>query len=117
MPAIMACRPSSANASHPCRAPFLTRSASRPDRLIIVPDIQVFPDLPDAALYAQCRMRTIVGAGMWRDDRLIGLINVKSIGTVRQFTADELALLQRFAAQAAIAIENTQPGGSRTPSA
>ncbi|GEM_PF-2212158 len=81
---------------------------SRPDRLIIVPDIQAFPELPDAELYIQCRLRTIAGAGMWRDERLIGLINVKSIGVIRQFTEDELALLTTFAAQAAIAIENMQ---------
>ena len=78
------------------------------DRLIVVPDIQAFPDLPDAELYAQCNLRTIAGAGLWRDERLIGLINVKSVNVVRYFSADELTLLATFAAQAAIAIENTQ---------
>ena len=81
---------------------------TRPDRLIITPDVQIFPDLPDAALYAECDLRTIVGAVLWRDDRLIGLLNAKSIGTVRHFTDDELALLGTLGAQAAIAIENTR---------
>ncbi len=81
---------------------------TRPDRLIITPDVQAFPDLPDAALYAQCDLRTIAGAGLWREDRLIGLLNVKSMGSVRHFSDDELALLTAMAAQAAIAIENTR---------
>ena len=81
---------------------------TRPDRLIITPDIRVFPDLPDAVLYAQCDLRTIAGASMWRENRLIGLLNVKSIGSVRQFSDEELALLSVMAAQAAIAIENTR---------
>ena len=80
---------------------------TRPDRLIIT-DIRVFSDLPDAALYAQCDLRSIAGAGMWRENRLIGLLNVKSIGSVRQFSDNELALLGVMAAQAAIAIENTR---------
>ena len=81
---------------------------TRPDRLIITPDVQAYPDLPDAALYAQCDLRTIAGAVLWREDRLIGLLNVKSIGRVRHFGDDELALLTGMAAQAAIAIENTR---------
>jgi PAS domain S-box-containing protein len=82
--------------------------SNRPDRLIIVPDIQSFTELPDADLYVQCQLRTIAGAGLWREDRLIGLLNVKSLNSVRQFTDDELTLLTAFAAQAAIAIENMQ---------
>ena len=81
---------------------------TRPDRLIITPDIQAFADLPDAALYAECGLRTIAGVCLWREDRLIGLLNAKSIGTMRHFTDDELALLSAIGAQAAIAIENTR---------
>jgi PAS domain S-box-containing protein len=81
---------------------------TRPDRLIITPDVQAYPDLPDAALYGQCNLRTIAGAGLWREDRLIGLLNVKSIGSVRHFGDDELTLLAGMAAQAATAIENTR---------
>jgi PAS domain S-box-containing protein len=81
---------------------------TRPDRLIITPDIQVFPDLPDAALYAECDLRTIAGACLWREDRMIGLLNVKSIGIVRHFSDDELTLLSALGAQTAIAIENAR---------
>jgi PAS domain S-box-containing protein len=81
---------------------------TRPDRLIITSDVQAYADLPDSALYAQCDLRTIVGAGLWREGRLIGLLNAKSLGSVRHFTADELALLSAMAAQAAISIENTR---------
>ena len=81
---------------------------TRPDRLIITPDVQLFTDLPDAALYAQCNLRTIAGAVLWREERLVGLLNIKSFGTVRHYTNDELALLLALAAQTAIAIENTR---------
>ncbi|CAG0929553.1 Sensor histidine kinase ResE [Thermoflexales bacterium] len=85
---------------------------NRPDRIIITPDIQALSDLPDAALYAQCDIRTIAGVVLWREERLIGALNVKSFGTVRQFSEDELALLAALAAQAVIAIENTRLVGA-----
>jgi PAS domain S-box-containing protein len=81
---------------------------TRPDRLVITPDVQALPDLPDVGLYAQCDLRTIAGAVLWREERLIGALNVKSIGAIRQFSAEELNLLAALAAQAAIAIENTR---------
>ena len=84
------------------------RFNTRPDRLIITPDVQLFADLPDAALYAQCDLRTIAGAVLWREEHLVGLLNIKSFGTVRHYTDDELALLLALAAQTAIAIENTR---------
>lgn len=81
---------------------------TRPDRLIITPDVQALSDLPDAALYAECSLRTIAGTGLWRQGRLLGSLNVMSLGVVRHFSADELALLSGLGAQAAIAIENTR---------
>ncbi len=82
--------------------------SSRPDRLIVIPDLQTFPGLPNATLYAECDLRTLIGVGLWREGRLIGLLNVKTFGTVRQFSEDELALLSGVGAQAVIAIENTR---------
>jgi PAS domain S-box-containing protein len=78
------------------------------DRLVVTPDVQALPGLPDAALYTQCDLRTIVWAVLRWEERLIGALNVKSVGVVRQFSDDELALLSALAAQAAIAIENTR---------
>ncbi len=81
---------------------------TRLNRLVITPDIQELPDLPDADLYAQCDLRTIAGAVLWREEQLIGVLNVKSIGLPRQFSPEELNLLAALAAQAAIAIENVR---------
>jgi GAF domain-containing protein len=44
------------------RVTFDAFNSRRSDRLIIVPDIQIISDLPDAALYAECDLRTIAGA-------------------------------------------------------
>ncbi|HSD84799.1 MAG TPA: GAF domain-containing protein [Anaerolineae bacterium] len=81
---------------------------ARFDRLVIIPDIQALPHLPDAALYAEYDIRTVTGIVLWREGRLIGALNVKSLGSLRQFSDDELALLAALAAQTVIAIENTR---------
>jgi PAS domain S-box-containing protein len=91
-----------------CVTPVPHAVFAAPDRVVVTPDVQALPDLPDAALYAQCDLRTIACAVLRWEERLIGALNVKSIGVVRQFSDDDLALLAALAAQAAIAIENTR---------
>ncbi|MBP7688339.1 MAG: GAF domain-containing protein, partial [Thermoflexales bacterium] len=71
-------------------------------------DLRTMPDLPGAAMYQDYDLVTIATAGMLRDEHLIGVLTVKSIGRVRTFTPDELALLATFANQAAVAVQNAQ---------
>jgi two-component system NtrC family sensor kinase len=75
---------------------------------VVFPDIQAIPDSPNADLHAEADTRTLVVASMAHEGRLVGTLNVVTLGAVRQFTADELTLLQGLADQAALAIANAR---------
>jgi signal transduction histidine kinase len=82
--------------------------AKQMDSLIIFQDVQDIPHLPDANLYAALNIRTIVVAGMLRQQQLVGCLNIITFSQVRHFTEDELALLKGLANQAAQAIINAR---------
>jgi GAF domain-containing protein len=76
------------------------------------------PDLADTPSYAERHprmveavelggIRTVVAVPMLKDDDLVGVIAVHR-REVRPFTDKQIALVQNFAAQAVIAIENTR---------
>jgi len=76
--------------------------------IMVVPDIQAVPDVPNVEFSAQLDVRTVVTAAMLRDQELIGVLVVGVNGHVRDFAPDELTLLKALCDQAAQAVANAQ---------
>jgi PAS domain S-box-containing protein len=74
--------------------------------IMVVPDIQSVPDVPNAEFSSHLDVRTVVTAAMLRDQELVGVLVVGVNGHVREFDKDELTLLKAISDQAAQAIAN-----------
>jgi PAS domain S-box-containing protein len=74
--------------------------------IIVVPDIQALPNVPNAEFSAELDVRTVVTADVRRDHELIGVLVLGVNGQVREFDQDQLSLLKAISDQAAIAIAN-----------
>jgi PAS domain S-box-containing protein len=84
------------------------RYAEQQGPLIILRDAQAEPSMPNAELYAENNIRTIVAHSLIREGQLVGTLNVYSFDEPRTFDEHELALLRGLVNQAAQAIENAQ---------
>jgi len=76
--------------------------------IMVVPDIQSLPDVPNAEFSSRLDVRTVVTTAMLRDQELVGVLVVGVNGHVREFNNDELTLLKAISDQAAQAIANAQ---------
>lgn len=76
--------------------------------VVVIPDLRAIPELPVSALCRDYGLRTCAGVSMQRGGSLIGALAVATMGEVRRFAADELALLQGLADQAAQALVNAR---------
>jgi putative nucleotidyltransferase with HDIG domain len=73
-----------------------------------VPDLQVFPRLPNLDLFKKLNLRSMAFATMKYEQELIGSLTAITDGKSRTFSEEELLLLQGLADQAALAINNTR---------
>ena len=76
--------------------------------LIVFPDVQAVPGLPDHSLYAKFNIRSAAGISMTREGKLVGVLGIGTIGEPRTFDESEIKLLQGLTNQATQAITNAQ---------
>ena len=75
---------------------------------LVVLDLQAVEGLRDPELVRRFGLRSLVCAGLVHDDEVIGAITGMTLHRVREFGADERALLRGLADQAAQAITNAR---------
>ena len=84
-----------------------TGKAARERRTIHVPDSSADPEFATGNINRTGRGRSVLAVPLLRDDVAIGVITVAR-DTVRPFTDRQIELIETFADQALIAIENTR---------
>ena len=76
-------------------------------RTIHIPDVRADPEYTYGAKDAEA-IRTVLGVPILKDDDLLGVMMIYHLEGVRPFTDQQIALVETFADQAAIAIENVR---------
>ena len=92
----------------PLNRNWVTGRAVLDERTVQVADVQASDEFPEAReMSARFGHRAALAVPLFRDGTVIGAILVRD-EQVRQFTDKEVELVENFAAQAVIAIENTR---------
>jgi signal transduction histidine kinase len=96
-------------AQHPIRPGRHSGSAraALERRTIHIPDVRVDPEYTYGAKDAE-EIRTVLGVPILKGDDLLGVMMIYHLEGVRPFTNKQIALVETFADQAAIAIENVR---------
>lgn len=74
----------------------------------VIPDIRVLSDLPDKELYAEFDIRTTVCIGLFRKERVLGILIAAVAGREKPWSDDDFILLKAIGDQAALAITNAR---------
>jgi signal transduction histidine kinase len=96
-------------AQHPIRPGRHSGSAraALERRTIHIPDVRADPEYTYGAKDAEA-IRTVLGVPILKGDDLLGVMMIYHLQGVRPFTDKQIALVETFADQAAIAIENVR---------
>jgi GAF domain-containing protein len=76
-------------------------------RTVHIPDILADPEYTYGSKTIE-RFRTVLGVPILKGDEVLGVILIYRLGEVRPFTDKQITLVETFADQAAIAIENVR---------
>jgi GAF domain-containing protein len=76
-------------------------------RTVHIPDVLADPEYTYGSKYVDA-LRTIIAVPILKGDDLLGVINVYHLEEIRPFTDKQIALVEAFADQAAIAIDNVR---------
>src|SRR5436190_956446 len=76
-------------------------------RTVHIPDVLVDPEYTYGAKDVE-KIRTVLGVPILKGDELLGVLGIYTLEEVRPFTDKQIALLETFADQAAIAIDNVR---------
>jgi putative nucleotidyltransferase with HDIG domain len=83
-----------------------TQTVDRHGRVFALPDLQAIHRASYLVPFKQANLRSMAFATMEYEQELIGSLSAISIGDRREFTKDDLVLLQGLADQAALALVN-----------
>jgi signal transduction histidine kinase len=76
-------------------------------RTVLIPDVLTNPEYSYGAKVFE-KMRTILSVPILKGDALLGVVGIYTLEEVRPFTEKQIALVETFADQAAIAIDNVR---------
>jgi signal transduction histidine kinase len=81
---------------------------SREKPVVVIPDVQAYPELPYFELYKDLNIRTLVMAALFRKEYLIGALISVFIENQKILPLDDINLLKGLADQASSAIQNVE---------
>ena len=81
---------------------------SRENPVVVIPDVQAYPELPYFEVYKELNIRTLVAAALFRREDLIGALLSIFIQNQKILPVDDITLLKGLADQASSAIQNVE---------